>query len=468
MGAVVPTVLFIAMEAAWIGALALFVDAVLGGGGGAAVLWVLALYPLGLMAEQGLRRIPSTPWGDWLLRAAAFCVGAALAVLFVLPEGGRIWDTGQSPLSWLASDARGHRVAAVLCLGLFCWIRGAMLSGRELTAYAVALGFQIGLVVFLAVLALSSGLGIDWPGAVGLSLAFILGGLLTLWHLRAGRRARHGGAARRNPAAAILGLAAVLGLGLILAAGFDRALLDLLLALAIRAGEAIGAFLAFLLSLLPQPDPDSFDLPEQLEMPGVPAPAEPRPFLRPSDLFRRIFEVIFFGTLGISLAILLFGNLRALLAWLRKRRDHTPGLDVDRSRHGIADTLRSLWKALRAALAAGAARLRGALRFRRPEGQTAGPMRRAYLRTERRLGQRGWPRQPYETPFDYERRLKAEWPGPGTDLAVLTRGYVNARYGHPRPVSAPRLRKFLRKIGRSVNKVRYRETHAENAGRQSD
>src|SRR5690606_30827655 len=100
------------------------------------------------------------------------------------------------PRPWLADDMGLYRLVALVCLGLFCWIRGAMLAGRALGAYGVALGFQIGLVVLLSVLGLSSGFGVEWPGAGVLSLGFVLCGLLTLWHLRAGARAGRGGAAR--------------------------------------------------------------------------------------------------------------------------------------------------------------------------------------------------------------------------------------------------------------------------------
>lgn len=458
--AVVRLGLFIIMEAAWIGALALFVDAMRAGTGSLAMLWVLAFYPLGLATEQLIGRAPARRWVRIAIRTAKFCAAAALAVLVAFPEGERPWNA-DGP-GWLFDDVRGHRLIAFVCFGLFCWVRGTMLAGRELSTYAVALGFQIGLVVLLAVLALSSAFAIDWPGAVAISLLFVFSGLLTLWHVRADTTARRVGTGRRNPAAALVGLALVLALGLGIATAFDRSLLDQFVLLLSRIGEAIGSVFTFMFSLLPAPDPEMLEGPNGLEMTA--SADEPALILLP-EFWRRLFAAGLFSAFGIGFAVILFTGLRALTAWLGQRRNHTPGLDINHSRHGLGDSLRSLWRAFAALVA----QLGGRLGLRPREAHAeAEPFRHGYLQMERWLGRRGWPRQPSETPFEYAARLGPEWPGAGADLDMLTRAYVGARYGQPRKVPAERLRKLLRKIRRSVNKLRYREPHAEHAGHHRD
>ncbi len=88
-------------------------------------------------------------------------------------------------------------------------------------------------------------------------------------------------------------------------------------------------------------------------------------------------------------------------------------------------------------------------------------IRQAYRRMSHWLGKRGWPRQPAETPLEYAARLAPEWPDPGADLATMTRTYIAARYGGAPEAPPGGLGALLTTIRRSVNKLRYRQTHAE-------
>jgi hypothetical protein len=84
--------LFVVMEASWIGALALFIDALLAAASHPAILWVLAFYPLGLATEYLVGRAPPRVWVRRAIRAIAFCAVAAIAILLAFDPGGRPWD----------------------------------------------------------------------------------------------------------------------------------------------------------------------------------------------------------------------------------------------------------------------------------------------------------------------------------------------------------------------------------------
>ncbi|NOZ30167.1 MAG: DUF4129 domain-containing protein [Chloroflexi bacterium] len=71
-----------------------------------------------------------------------------------------------------------------------------------------------------------------------------------------------------------------------------------------------------------------------------------------------------------------------------------------------------------------------------------------YLSTVRRASERGVPRQPSETPHEYEVDLTAHWPEIEQDLTSLTEAFVDARYSaHPlQPEDARRVQEIWRRV----------------------
>ena len=465
-GHVLQTGLFVVMEAAWIAALALFLDAAIAAPATAPLALVCLLYPLALVAGTAIDRASARWWSFVGLHGAAFGVAIAVLVAVAVPPGSRLWGVGDWPFAWAAYDPAGQRMLALAGLALFCWARGAMLVGRRLSAFSVALGFQIGLVVLMSIFAISAASGATWPHGAELTFAFVAAGLLALWHVRASASARReGGGGRRDPAAAAVGLVFVAVLGLALAAAFDRGVLEAAVAFATLVWERVVAFVLYLFSLLPEAQRPGLVLQEPPRRPQLNMPREPEPRFSPPEMLRMIFAFVFFGIVTLVTAVILFANLRNLLAWLRGRRERTPGLDYDRSRHGVGDTLAALWAAVVRFVAAIPGWLARRLAWKRAARPSGLPLRRAYAGLERKLDTRGWPRRPWETPFEYARRMAAEWPRPGGDLMTLTAAYVNARYGEARPLSRYRLGRLMKKVGRSMKKVREKQFDADDAGR---
>jgi hypothetical protein len=108
--------------------------------------------------------------------------------------------------------------------------------------------------------------------------------------------------------------------------------------------------------------------------------------------------------------------------------------------------------AILAASRAALARVVARLSFR--EREQAGAIR-FYRNALDRLSGRGWPRRAHETPREYAARLEPQWPGPGGDMAMMTRAFEHERYGG-RKRGEGRLRRLFRKLRRSINAMAFR------------
>ncbi|HSH71293.1 MAG TPA: transglutaminaseTgpA domain-containing protein, partial [Deferrisomatales bacterium] len=124
------------------------------------------------------------------------------------------------------------------------------------------------------------------------------------------------------------------------------------------------------------------------------------------------------------------------------------GYDVARQarllrRLGVSDpTWRHLAAGLGVCAAASLALLAALAAWRGvPRGD---PLQRVYGSYCRRLGRRGLPRRPAETPLAYSLRAAQAWPEHAPQIAAITALYLQARYG-PRPVpdAARRLRRAV-------------------------
>ena len=129
-------------------------------------------YPLALLFDGALQRQRPEQW-QWIAgHAAAFALSLFVAFVMLAPASAAEWRDAAFRPDWLVEDAAGRHVLILLAGGLFCWVRGIMLSGKGLSAEAVALGFQIGLLVLLLVLAVGQGLELEQDALLWLGVAF--------------------------------------------------------------------------------------------------------------------------------------------------------------------------------------------------------------------------------------------------------------------------------------------------------
>lgn len=147
--------------------------------------------------------------------------------------------------------------------------------------------------------------------------------------------------------------------------------------------------------------------------------------------------IAYLGGRGVRLN---WSQLRRLWQWVQQwlRGWH-------RRAQAVGQRLRAALASRRAEEAAGSSPW-GFLSLRRldPRGQ----IRYFYLATARRAADRGVPRQPAETPREYEYDLESEWPEIERDLAALTESFIHARYSaHDlRPEDARSAQELWRRI----------------------
>ncbi|MGY6568389.1 MAG: DUF4129 domain-containing protein [Salinarimonas sp.] len=442
-------VLFLLMEGLWIGAVAVLADGLIAGTARLQAAIVVLAYPVALVLARPLSRITSmTLWCG--AQALASMAATALLIATLVPGLSSPAASPTALWEWISSKSEAQSALALCVVTLFCWVRGVMLAGHRLDAQAVALGFQIGLVALIAVQGWAWAVDLALPGAIAVNIGFVCTALLALWHVRAARR---GGVS--SPILAITMVLACAGLA---ALALNPGLLAVLLDMLHGIWRALRDAMIALLALLPEPDYAGMDLPAPTGEAMPAPPARPEPVFEPIAWMRMLFNIIFFGGIALLLGSILLANLLGLLAWLRRRLNETPGIAHDRSRRSLRDTLRQAWQEIRTLLA-GALRtisrgIADTLTFRRAADVLE---RRRYRALLRELEGRGWPRRSHETPAEYARRLRAQvWPGPGGDLATLSRAYSASRYGGVRP-SENRFSRLWKKTRRSLRKVTIRQ-----------
>jgi hypothetical protein len=209
--------------------------------------------------------------------------------------------------------------------------------------------------------------------------------------------------------------------------------------------SAIGLLFAAALTMLTRnaeqgPLPTPQPMPTMIPPPVAPPPAAPNP------TFAFIVSSAFWALL-IALAV------GALLYFLRERGYRLEVAQARRAAATLRERLRDLWLRLRrrarvarynlrqrlrgpAAPADGA--LPGAgLRLSRPRSLSPREqIRYYYLSVVHRAGERGVPRAESETPLEYVRDLKTQWPEAESELDELTQAFVEARYS-PQPIDRP-------------------------------
>ncbi len=423
--------LFMAMETAWLIAVFDLLDQAAGSPARLSPGWSCILYPAAyfwgrLVRPRGLSRFR----GLLAALVPAILATALTAKLILLPGQGRdpsLWTREVlGPASWPAW-------LLIPGCGGFVWLRGWYLSGRRVDFKGLAGGFQMGLAVFLAALPFSGLMGASPARIWALLSGFFVFGLGGLWlggRMRPGDRRGESGTASWL-VLLILSLGAVLVLGFALWSLVDRELLEILVAPVIWLWERFMDLMAFIGRILPKPEP--VPLPDK----GAAAPhLAPPPFkglLVDLAWLRRLAELLFITATLTIVGMALFRSLTDLLKWLGRRLSGPSPEAVTASDYGLLDDLKALLRGLYAWL-------RRLLRWGRKKearGPAVSPQAKTVRDIYRRFliwgGNRGRPRAPSRTPYEYQAEMSRILPGREDDLGLLTEAYVMVRYGGAEP-----------------------------------
>ncbi len=184
-----------------------------------------------------------------------------------------------------------------------------------------------------------------------------------------------------------------------------------------------------------QPPPVTTDIPTPVPPQVSPPPATPDPFLT---------MVISSAFWALLIAII----IGSLLFFLRERGYRVDRARINETRATVTTWLREIWARLTGNVRRARRRLRTRLQEFAPQLpahvdvslprprllrlSSLSPrdqIRYYYLALVRRAGQRGVNRGRNETPLEYIRELRNEWPDAEEDLRGLTEGFLEARYG---------------------------------------
>jgi hypothetical protein len=345
---------------------------------------------------------------------------------------GILSRSGQASLS--------HNVTIFLS-ALFLWWRGVVLAQRRLDSESVAFRFRLGLLM-LAVTTLLGGSMLSWPYHRFVFL-FFFASLLGIALARAEEVGEQYGGRQSPFNLGWLATLVVTSLAVLLLAGGVAALLtgenlnlvirpvlELLRILFIGVVYVLAwiaqVVLTPLLSFFQQRDlgralEKIIRQMGQSQQPGIEMPPQGSPFTAEQLALARTVGVI----VGVLLLLLLVAlSLRRMRVRAGRRRDEEresvwEGADL---RQGLRDLLRRGRRGRDAAAAALSRSFLGRL-------FAALTIRRIYAHLGALAAERGYPRSPYQTPYEYLPTLEQAFPESHAEVACITEAYVAVHYG---------------------------------------
>jgi len=377
-----------------------------------------------------------------VLRSGSLGLGMLVSGLLVahqlLHAQTRLFDPTWlvSMFSSLQQDVTSHDVIVFL-LVLFLWWRGLVLAQRRLDSESVAFRFRLGLVMLAAAIALGGAI-LPWPYHCFVFL-FFFASLLGIALARAEEVGQRYGGSQSPFGFGWLATLVAASLGVLLLAAGVAALLTgenigLLVVPALYVLRIVLLGVVYVLALVAQvvivPLLALFRqyelgraLDEAMRRMRLPEQSDLRE-AQPQELPLTPEQLAMARTVGVILGVLLLlllvafslRRLRARTGWQRdeKRESVWEGTNL---RRGLRDLLRHGRGRLDEASAA-LGRLFATL-----------TIRRIYAHMGALAAARGYPRPPYETPYEYLPALERAFPGNGEEVAHITAAYVAVHYG---------------------------------------
>jgi hypothetical protein len=436
--------LLIAMEGCWLAALLTIVDQLAAEPRFPWIVAAVLFYPLAGYAARKVRARTRMLRTETIVAAGIFAVAVAA------------WAAVLLPLSVPTGFGGGARLIGVAVIGGFAWTRGWLTAGRGIAVPGFAAAFQGGLVMTMVALALADALGLGGRIYFGFAGGFILLGLTGLWRVRSAgaTMGRPSGLGAPGIGLAFLSLVLVGTFGMALWSAVDRSALDRVLASLAWVRDQILVFLGYLAGLLRDAAVEKGDIPGDIlsdRRPDTPVPVRDPSWLH-SPLAQQVLEAIAWVTLIACCGLLSYWAWRYLVRWYQ-RSSVTRNLVYAHSTASFLDGLQAFWRTLPryiAALRAWMGRWARRLAWR-PLSENS--VAEVYRRMQRGFMLQGLRRARHETPIEYLRRLKGEWPGDPSDLETITAAFVADRYG-PIPIDPRAARAAWSRLGRAIKKMR--------------
>jgi len=420
-------------------------------GGRLSVPGILLLYPLAFVCNRLLQQLRWPKAGNWSVSWLAW----ALAMLLVV----KVQMFGDLPLTdtaWLLSLHRSiagviynfkPELLLLLSTGVVWWM-GRRLAYLKVDFGAMLSEFQFGVSILIIAFFAVSQLSVELTNAVSVALVFFLFALsgISIAHAMEGTSWLSGLYQGHWSGLLLVSISLVLLLGLLIGSVITPDFLQLVIAAVKWVLHLILKVIAFLVSLLPRPEPGEPPPP----MPAMPAP-EPAEQFRLWRMPESVRSALRIGWTVMVIGILLFSLWRLssdIFRWLRHRLAGMAGAEFEPLPGAFKADLLSLLKRM-------LSRLRGLrLPFRLglkadavlPDIASVRQMYRQFLRW---AAAGGYPRHMSQTPNEYFHRLAGLLPEAEGDLDVITRQYGKVRYGASLPTEGE-----LHRMSRSWHRVR--------------
>jgi hypothetical protein len=316
-------------------------------------------------------------------------------------------------------------------------------AGRRLTRLAPGFSglvseFQFGLTALLILFFMDSEWGTNLPGLVPVCLAFFAFSFvgISLAHGREGTGWLHGAHRVQWLSILVIAISTAFALGLFLSVAVKPELLKLLLSVLKViwqvVSEWISRIIAFLVSLLPKPEPVAvppFQVPQ-------PIPAEPPSWVKIFRIpawFRTVGQIVVSGLwVGLILAAL-WSLSSQIIHWLRQKLDHGEGVSYEPMSGAFKEDILRLLQFILSRIARVFTFLRGKKKEGGPVSPEVKSVRQIYLQLLDWAASAGCPRHAAQTPREYLRTL-IEWlPEARWEFSFITHQYVYVRYGSSPP-----------------------------------
>lgn len=406
-------------------------------GGNLSVLGILLLYPVAFLFNWFVRPLRWPRAGLWSISWLAWAVSMLLMI--------KVQVFGHLPFSdptWLLSIP--HSIAQVvysfrpelliLISASVLWWRGQHLAYSSVNFVALVSKFQFGLLILAFTFLIAPPLEVTLNGQLSITLVFFLFALLgiSVAHALEGTSWLSGLNQGRWGGLLLFSISLILILGLLISVVITPDLLQFIVDVAKWVWGFIARAFAFIINLIPTPEPASTEiLPKEF----VPPPQQLSEldidwskFLGMEESTRRGLR-IGWNVLIVSILLLTLWRISsAIFLWLNRKLTGISGAEFE-SLHGAfrADLLSLLKRILSWPL-----RLKLPLRKHEKAGVAlpeATSVRQIYRQLLRWAAAGGHPRPLSQTPYEYCYALSSLLPEARSDLDLITQQYVLTRYG---------------------------------------
>lgn len=320
----------------------------------------------------------------------------------------------------------------LLASALLWWLGGRAAQSRADFARLLA-EFQFGLILMVIAFLIASAAQIEIKGVVPLALMFFSFSLVGVSTAHAREDSTWLASLKQGHWGWLLALSigAILIAGMVIGSVISQDLLQVVVDGLKWLWGIILKILVFIAGLFP-------DISGEAELPPAPPPpgmedAENFRLFRLSDEARSVLTIIMAVIWGSIVILALWRISSQIYRWLAGRSGRMEGVEVEQLRGAFWADLKTMVKQVWSALAGLIGRLFA--RCGAEELPGAGVIRNIYRQMTRWAAARGYPRATDQTPYEYMGVLAAALPEASDDLGLITRTYVQVRYGafHPLP-----------------------------------